>query len=686
MHSTDFSGSEEEGDGENEDQGISKQPETVSETESSSEEGDDVIFPTQVQPVPTKKVEIHRSASGNCQELAKEKAGFVFQGARRQFGFHSTESSFEDVEDDTGLKGASDISDESDDIELSHDSKSREPGSFSFSKRKERCALNHEPDNDSKSLLQAKKPSRKEKESDSQNIDEFSSSEDDFPSEKTEARKQSHKCKRQRGRVQFGSKTLRPVQESSVAQMESGSYAVHRNSARKTEFEHQEQKMESMDRYLDGVQEVAYIHSNQNVVGSSRAENHLSRWAVRDVFELKQFSQLPANVAVCSAKEKDESPEDNTAEKSIMKGGQEMLRNSKQHHLYVRHPVTQRKKKVFRVGSTTFLIGKTPKGIRRTQFEEMVSHFNMGSVKDLAEHIAKATSETRQKMLKEFYVSRHPELESFLSVEIPARDLCDREEGEPGTAHSRKRKSIVNFGRSKSRPSSTEGLFLSRTTETQAQQTCKGGAERLPNDCCSQDVFVDAKCKQSPTVAAQHIERRNSQAFKDFMASGSLNSKSEVLPVKSCEGQQDSEGTQLPKKRSLSQSENGERQAQIYKKKSFTDLLGDTSILNDLFRNDGSGPAGSLRRFSSGQVEKSKGKPKDFWDMLNEQNEEKLRKLTDIAVIEKLCERAPRPTVAEETEVCEGSLWKRNENFLWKKYSAGDSDEPSTAKSCNAVK
>uniref|UniRef100_H0WM71 DNA excision repair protein ERCC-6-like 2 n=1 Tax=Otolemur garnettii TaxID=30611 RepID=H0WM71_OTOGA len=52
---------------------------------------------------------------------------------------------------------------------------------------------------------------------------------------------------------------------------------------------------------LDGVQEVAYIHSNQNVIGSSKAENHMSRWAARDVFELKQFSQLPANIAVCSS-------------------------------------------------------------------------------------------------------------------------------------------------------------------------------------------------------------------------------------------------------------------------------------------------------------------------------------------------------------------------------------------------
>ncbi|KAF1479547.1 DNA excision repair protein ERCC-6-like 2, partial [Megadyptes antipodes antipodes] len=139
------------------------------------------------------------------------------------------------------------------------------------------------------------KPNRKEKESDSQNIDEFSSSEDNLPVEKIHARKQSSKCKRQRGRVQFGFKMLYPIQDTSVAQMKSSNYAVRGTSASKTEFEHQEQKVESMDRYLDGVQEVAYIHSNQNVVGSSKAENRLSRWAVRDVFELKQFSQLPAN-------------------------------------------------------------------------------------------------------------------------------------------------------------------------------------------------------------------------------------------------------------------------------------------------------------------------------------------------------------------------------------------------------
>ncbi|XP_037228866.1 DNA excision repair protein ERCC-6-like 2 isoform X2 [Falco rusticolus] len=697
MHSTDWlvvSDSEEEGDEESEDQSISKQSDIVMETESSSEELDDFIFPTQVpcqQPMLTKNIEKYKSTSENCEELAQEKDEFIFKEDSRKFGSHGTESNFsrgmslEDVKNSTRkLKGASDISDESDDIEISHNSESKLRTS-SFLKWKERHALNNGLGNISKSLLRAKKPNRKEKESAPQNADEFTSSEDNLPVKKIDARKQKYKS--QRRRVQFDSKMLSSIQDTS-AQVKSSSYAVCRTSASKTGFEHQDQNVESMDRYLDGVQEVAYIHSNQNVVGSSKAENRLSRWAVRDVFELKQFSQLPANVAVCTAKKKEEDSEGDTAENNIVKGGQEMLTNSNPHHLYVMHPITQKNKKVHRVGSTIFLLGKTPKGIRRRQFEEMVSHFNMGSMEELAEHIAKATSETRQKMLKEFYLSRHPEIELFFPAEIPAQALHNCEERELSVTHSRKRKSIVNFGRSKSRSSSAKGLLLNGTTETRSQQSCKE-VEQLHNDSCLQDVCVDAKYKQSPTVATQHIERRNSQAFKDFMASGSLSSKSEiieVLPVKSCEGQQDAEGTQLPRKRSLSQSENGERKAQTCKKKSFVDLLGDTSVLNDLFRNDGNGPTESPRRFPSGQVEKSKERPKDFWDMLNEQNEESLKKLTDIAVIEKLCERAPHAPVTEEREVCESSLWKKNENFLWKKYSPGDSDEQSTATSCNVVK
>uniref|UniRef100_A0A803Y948 ERCC6L2-like ribbon-helix-helix domain-containing protein n=1 Tax=Meleagris gallopavo TaxID=9103 RepID=A0A803Y948_MELGA len=320
----------------------------------------------------------------------------------------------------------------------------------------------------------------------------------------------------------------------------------------------------------------------------------------------------------------------------------------------------------------------------RRQFEEIVSHFKMGSVEELAEHIAKATSESRQKLLREFYISRHPEIESLFPVEVPAQAAHAYEEGNAAARKSRKRKCVVNFGRCKSGPSSAKEFLLSGTTELQNQQSCE--VEQFHNDSSLQDTTcVDVKHKQSPTVATQHTERSKNQAFKDFIASGSLNSKSEiieVLSVKSSEEQQDPEVAGLPRKRSMSLSENRERRAKA-DKKSVLGLLGDTSILNVLFRNSEEKTTESPRRIASGQIEKSKERPKDFWDMLNEQNEESLRKLTDMTVIEELCERAPHPPLTEKREVCENSLWKKNESFLWRKYSSDDSDEPSSAASFN---
>lgn len=49
------------------------------------------------------------------------------------------------------------------------------------------------------------------------------------------------------------------------------------------------------------VQEVKYSHSNQRVVGGSRAEELISRAAERDVFERKMYSQLPANHIIDNA-------------------------------------------------------------------------------------------------------------------------------------------------------------------------------------------------------------------------------------------------------------------------------------------------------------------------------------------------------------------------------------------------
>ncbi|KAM7166502.1 DNA excision repair protein ERCC-6-like 2 isoform 1-T1 [Macrochelys suwanniensis] len=687
------SDSEEEKDIENKnkDQCISKEIGVVMETEGSSEESD-VIFPSQVpthqETVPAKNVKRDEAVPEKLEESDTEKTtkrtpkGDAL--ACKQSLFHNTGSVFTKTKSwknaqktTTYVRGTSDISDESDDLEIPLWSKSRNQKAFTSLRLKQKCNRNKEFCNSSKTGLQANKPNYGEKETDSQKIGEFSSSEDDSPVKKIHLSKQSHRHKKQRCRIQFDPKSPCRVRGASVTALTPSHSHVHKMSVSKRACVNQEENVGSMDNFLDGVQEVAYIHSNQNVVGSSKAENQMSNWAVRDVFELKQFSQLPANIAVYSAKREKETQEAISAKKNI-KREQQISDNSKQSHLCIAHPAIQKKKKVHRVGQTTFLIGETPKSIRRKQFQEMVSHFNMASVEELAENIAKATSEVRQKILRDFYAGKYPELEDLFPVKIPVHVSDGCEEEEVYTSRCRKRRAMVKCGQSRSGPSAKDPPCV--TAEICSQKRHKGEAKQFHNDFCIQDaVCLDSKDKQLSTVNTQNsITRRNSQPFKDFMATDSVSSNSEIIEVLSVnitKGQQDSEGTESPRKRSLSQSENRERETQTYKKNSFVDLLGDTSVLNDLFKSNGNRPTELPRRSLSGPTEKPKERPKDFWDVLNEQNDESLRKLTDMAVIEELCERGPPVALTKKKEVNESSLWKQNDNFLWKKYNLSDSDE-----------
>lgn len=142
-----------------------------------------------------------------------------------------------------------------------------------------------------------------------------------------------------------------------------------------------------------------------------------------------------------------------------------------------------------------------------------------------------------------------------------------------------------------------------------------------------------------------------------------------------------------------------------------TDLIGDTSILDDLLKpksrvaqqrggpktppalssvsvstclatpsptritlSTDAGPAGLIDSLSSPnsntastQQTASKGSRKDFWDLLNEGNEESINRLTDPAEVQRVCINtnfaARRRSGNEESK----SLWKTNEKFLWKK-------------------
>uniref|UniRef100_A0A8D3CNJ1 Excision repair cross-complementation group 6-like 2 n=1 Tax=Scophthalmus maximus TaxID=52904 RepID=A0A8D3CNJ1_SCOMX len=113
-------------------------------------------------------------------------------------------------------------------------------------------------------------------------------------------------------------------------------------------------KMNEVNLSTGGVQEVVYTHSNQRVVGGSRAEELISRAAVRDVFERKMYSQLPANhlldipevIYCCNI-------------------GDEKGKEGKKSHPTADHPVSFTSKSVQHTRHTTTIVGETPQAIRR---------------------------------------------------------------------------------------------------------------------------------------------------------------------------------------------------------------------------------------------------------------------------------------------------------------------------------
>ncbi|XP_008710025.1 DNA excision repair protein ERCC-6-like 2 isoform X1 [Ursus maritimus] len=571
-------------------------------------------------------------------------------------------------------KGSSDISDESDDIEISSESrvrKRRATSSLRFKRKKE----NKKELVTSKAKKKTNQLNAADGDCNSQAIDDFSSSDDDLTLHHINFSKQSHTPKTIKDKISFSSKLPNHKENGTLMPRKSMKFSNEK-------VVHQQQVYESMDKFLDGVQEVAYIHSNQTVIGSSKAENHMSRWAARDVFELKQFSQLPANVAVCTSKTHKEKVKTDTL--THTKKGQQVSGGSISFPLYISHPVSQKKKKVYRTDQTTFIIGETPKGIRRKQFEEMASYFNLPSVKEFAEHITNATSEERQKMLKDFYASQYPEVKEFFVDSAAELIKSSHQKRERVRNKSEKRESLI-----KERLSDFETLSF-KDSPKKGSQICspkiyKEKSVKFQNHSFHREEVLsnDGETNESPINSTEETDNgKNSQAFKDTVASCSLNSKSEVYELEKLEytmkDQQDLTRTGISRTEPLFKMENKKIENPELGNTSVVGLLGDTSILDDLFKSHGNSPTQLPKKVLSGPMEKAKQRPKDFWDILNEQNDDSLSKLTDLAVIETLCEKVPLAASSKRKEELETSLWKSNEKFLWKKFSSSDTDENTT--------
>uniref|UniRef100_H3CHG5 Helicase C-terminal domain-containing protein n=1 Tax=Tetraodon nigroviridis TaxID=99883 RepID=H3CHG5_TETNG len=165
------------------------------------------------------------------------------------------------------------------------------------------------------------------------------------------------------------------------------------------------------------VQEVKYTHSNQRVVGGSRAEELISRAAERDVFERRMYSQLPANHIL-----------DNTESLSASSpGGQPCPSAGRQKKPKMDHPVTFTKTSVRHTKHTTFIIGETPQAIRRyckQQLEEMAAKFKFPSVHQFAVEILRSDPGQRVTWLRQYYMSlNHPGLSNTVTNDFPQPDI-----------------------------------------------------------------------------------------------------------------------------------------------------------------------------------------------------------------------------------------------------------------------
>ncbi|XP_041644210.1 DNA excision repair protein ERCC-6-like 2 [Cheilinus undulatus] len=507
----------------------------------------------------------------------------------------------------------------------------------------------------------------------------------------------------------------------------------------------------TIDSVLGGVQEVAYTHSNQRVVGGSKAEELISRAAVRDVFERKMYSQLPANHLLGSMESLLESPPDSPLHPSPVR----LKRPS------VNHPVTFTKKLVHQTRHTTFIIGETPQAICRQQLEEMAKKIGFSSVHQFAKEILQRKSTQRLDWLQQYYMSlNHPDLADIVTNNFPQPDVGKASSSSSTKAatksHSDTRTPQKDVAKAIKRPRYTkknpeaqnnpqnnvsvpqkqsrnplkepQGPQKKQKIQQKTVQEPESDVSSLESedqweDVCSARGYQRRKRVSVSTSGAFRaggglgLEQASSSGLVSREAAASLNrthidipfsadlshGRSAVMSKPTVQGREKEQ--KLSSRTSEPFQDQGEnppspppaQAASISSHHSFlTDLIGDTSVLDDLLkpRPRGAQQKGTLKTppTSSSVLESkhlntsspsrlsletdlgsaqsntaAKSGRKDFWDILNEGNEESINRLTDLAEVQRVCINtnfaAKKTSEGEEKK----TLWKTNDKFLWKK-------------------
>ncbi|XP_070690463.1 DNA excision repair protein ERCC-6-like 2 [Pempheris klunzingeri] len=512
----------------------------------------------------------------------------------------------------------------------------------------------------------------------------------------------------------------------------------------------------TIDSVLGGVSQVMYTHSNQRVVGGSKAEQLISRAAVRDVFERKKYSQLPANHLQGTQESLSESPPDRQPFPSTVRLDLPS----------VNCPVTFVNRSVHHTRHTTFIIGETPQAIRRQHLEEMVEKFKFPSVHHFAEEILRKDSAQRLAWLRQYYTSlNHPDLANTVTNYFP-------QPGSAQTASHTDTRTTPNkdASKTKKRPQKNPELKTkpeiphnSVSVPQKKPRNPQNYAQEPPKKQKAPQKNVVESLRDGPSLESEEQEETvcvarghkrtkagsvsSSGAFRaggglglNWASSSGLGSgeataflnrtdrdtpsspdlshgRSTTLSKPAAQGRERKLSSRTSEtfqgQREIPQTPSPPEQAtSTSSHHSFlTDLIGDTSILDDLFKpkargalqrgatktppacssvsvstclttpspsratfNTDSGSAGVVDSLSSPKSNgpathqaASRGSRKDFWDILNEGNEESINRLTDPAEVQRVCINANFTTRSTSREEERKSLWKSNEKFLWKK-------------------
>uniref|UniRef100_A0A4W4EXE4 Helicase-associated putative binding domain-containing protein n=1 Tax=Electrophorus electricus TaxID=8005 RepID=A0A4W4EXE4_ELEEL len=379
----------------------------------------------------------------------------------------------------------------------------------------------------------------------------------------------------------------------------------------------QEGSPDSMvDQCRCGLQEVRYTHSNQKVVGSSRMENRLSRAALRDVFKLNKHSQLPANHL--SDLSEGPSPAEHYITQQVLGLGC-TLSNV---HSKVVHSI----RASHRTPSVTLSVGQTPAAVRKNQLEEMARFFGARCVRAFAEELVESTCNAA----KQGPTSKRSLL---TSVQRSHEKVLE----EAGVASKKKR--MTNARHTKDLSNRCMGPPELRT-ETISPPESGQSLSELPQEPYS-GVQPQSQANPSPMTP---LGRVNPSPLRRTR-------KDQVSPAE------------------FSRTDLAEPGPARANKTFITDLIGDTSILDDLLKPKRSGERLKLATAPmAAPTERVKNKGKDFWDILNEGNIESIDKLTDLSQVEKVCRSAAVSGRSKrENELESSQLWKKNEKFLWKR-------------------